>query len=87
MHTKPKTILPTSPKNIFAGFQFQYKKAKQIDTIRISNEGKYSELFTKYAKIIPIQIDMVIIELIPSIPSMKLKMLINQVQINIKKRI
>ena len=45
MHTKPKTILPTSPKNIFAGFQFQYKKAKQVDVIKISNEGKYSELF------------------------------------------
>ena len=80
-------MLPTSPKNIFAGFQFQYKKAEQIDIIKISNEGKYSELFTKYAKIIPIQIVMVIIEVIPSIPSMKLKMLIKQVQINIKKRI
>ena len=87
MHTNPKTMLPTSPKNIFAGFQFQYKKPEQIDIIKISNEGKYSELFTRYAKIIPIQIVMVIIELIPSIPSMKLKMLINQVQINIKKRI
>ena len=86
MHTKPKTILPTSPKNIFAGFQFQYKKAKQIDIIKISNEGKYSELFDIYAKTMPIQIVMVIIALIPSIPSMKLKILINQVQINIIKR-
>ncbi len=39
--TKPNTILPTSPKNIFAGFQFQYKKAKQVDIIKISNDGKY----------------------------------------------
>ena len=87
MHTNPKTILPTSPKNIFAGFQFQYKNAEHIDIIKISNEGKYSELFTKYAKIIPIQIDILIIILIPSIPSMKLKMLMNQAQINIIKKI
>ena len=44
-------MLPTSPRNIFAGFQFQYKKAKQVDIIKISNEGKYSELFDIYAKI------------------------------------
>ena len=43
IHTKPKTILPTSPKNIFAGFQFQYKKAKQVDITKISNVGRYSD--------------------------------------------
>ena len=78
-------MLPTSPKNIFAGYQFQYKKPEHIDIIKNSNEGKYSELITRYAKIIPIQIVTVIIALIPSIPSMKLKILINQVHINIIK--
>ena len=87
IHINPRTILPTSPKNIFAGFQFQYKKAEQVDIIKISNIGKYSDLFKKCARIIPVQIVMAIRGLIPSIPSIKLKILTNQVNIRIKKKI
>ena len=87
IHINPRTILPTSPKNIFAGFQFQYKKAEQVDITKISNTGKYSDLFKKCAIIIPAQIVMIIIGLIPSIPSIKLKILMNQEHIKITKKI
>ena len=70
-------MLPTSPKKIFAGFQFQNKKATQELIVNISKTGRYSDLFFKYANIIPKSIVIHMEELIPSIPSIKLKILIN----------
>ena len=71
-------MLPTSPKKIFAGFQFQYKKARHEIIHKISKAGKYSDLFNIYAKVTPRNIEIDIERLIPSIPSIKLKIFINQ---------